>query len=212
MTREKLILIGGGGHCRSCIDVIEEEGKYEIAGIVDLKEMVGKTTLGYKIIASDEDIPDLAGQYGYFLITIGQIKSPEKRIKLFQQLKSLNVVLPVIVSPLAHVSKRAEVGEGTIVMHHAMINANARVGVNCIINSKALIEHDANIGDHCHISTGCLINGNVKVGNECFVGSNVVVAHDCEIDGNTVVGAGSAVLKHLRGGGVFLGNPAICFK
>jgi len=32
---KSLLLIGGGGHCRSCIDFIEEEGKYQIAGIVN---------------------------------------------------------------------------------------------------------------------------------------------------------------------------------
>ena len=36
--KEKLVLIGGGGHCRACIDVIERENKYQIAGIVDIKE------------------------------------------------------------------------------------------------------------------------------------------------------------------------------
>ena len=35
---KKIILIGGGGHCKSCIDVIEQEGKYRIAGIVDMAE------------------------------------------------------------------------------------------------------------------------------------------------------------------------------
>jgi len=32
--KEKIILIGGGGHCKSCIDVIEQEGRFIIAGIV----------------------------------------------------------------------------------------------------------------------------------------------------------------------------------
>jgi hypothetical protein len=33
MTRD-LVLIGGGSHCRTCIDVIESEGIDRIAGIV----------------------------------------------------------------------------------------------------------------------------------------------------------------------------------
>ena len=37
--KPKIILIGGGGHCKSVIDVIEEENKYIIAGIVDKKEL-----------------------------------------------------------------------------------------------------------------------------------------------------------------------------
>ena len=32
---KKIILIGAGGHCASCIDVIENEKKYEIIGLID---------------------------------------------------------------------------------------------------------------------------------------------------------------------------------
>ena len=42
MSREKIVLVGGGGHCHSVIDVIELEDKYEIIGIVDKKELIGQ--------------------------------------------------------------------------------------------------------------------------------------------------------------------------
>ena len=38
--KEKIVLIGGGGHCHSVIDVIEQTNKYEIIGIVDTKENI----------------------------------------------------------------------------------------------------------------------------------------------------------------------------
>ena len=34
---DELIIIGSGGHALSCIDVIERENKYKIAGIIDNK-------------------------------------------------------------------------------------------------------------------------------------------------------------------------------
>lgn len=169
-----LILIGGGGHCHSCIDVIEQEGKHQIFGILDMPEMVGGKIMDYPIIGTDNDIPKYAEQGFGFLITVGQIKTAEKRKKLYQLVKKAGGKLPVIISPLAYVSKHSIIGEGTIVMHQSLINANARVGNNCIINTKALVEHDAVIGDHCHISTATLINGNVKVGEGVFFGSGAV--------------------------------------
>ena len=140
---QKIILIGGGGHCKSCIDVIEQEGKYQIAGIVDVAEKVHQKIQGYEIIGTDEDLPLIAKEYSNFLITIGLIRSANKRILLFNRLCELSAHFPVIISPLSYVSKHAAVAEGTIVMHHALVNAGARVGVNCIINTKALIEYDA---------------------------------------------------------------------
>ena len=195
--KEKIILIGGGGHCKSCIAVIEQEGKYRIAGIVDLPEKLHQKILDYEIIATDDDLPRLVNEYENFLITLGQIKSPGKRIRIFQTLKESGAKLPIIISPLAYVSKHAEIEEGTIVMHHALVNAGARIGSNCIINSKTLIEHDAVIGDYCHVATGAVINGGVKVGRGTFFGSNAVCKEYIEIGENAVIGCGAKIIKNI---------------
>ena len=195
--RPYLILVGGGGHCKSCIDVIEQEGIFQIAGIVDVSEKLNEKILSYEIIATDDDLPELVKEYDYFLITLGQIKSPEKRIKLFETLKDLGVKLPVIISPLAYVSKHAQIAEGTIVMHYALINAGAQIGKNCIINTRALIEHDARIGDHCHIATASVINGGAKIGQGTFFGSNAVIKEYIEIGENAVMGCGAKITKNI---------------
>ena len=114
--KPKLILIGGGGHCKSCIDVIERQGKYQIAGIVDTHEKKKQHVLGYEIIACDDELTELSKQYSNFLITVGQIRNPGVRISLFNRLKKENVCFPTIVSPRAYISLHARIGEGTIVM------------------------------------------------------------------------------------------------
>ena len=136
--KEKIILIGGGGHCRACIDVIEQEGRFTIAGIVDVPEKIQHKVLGYPVIGSDSDLAELIKTCPNVLLTLGQIKSPTRRMELFNDLMTMGARFPVIKSPLAYVSPHAHVAEGTIVMHHALINAGARVGRNCIINTKAL--------------------------------------------------------------------------
>ena len=195
--KEKIILVGGGGHCKACIDVIEQEGKYQIVGIVDVLGKLHQKILGYEIIATDDDLPELVKDYDYFFITLGQIKKPEKRIRLFRKAKELGVKLPVIISPLAYVSKHAKIEEGTIIMHYALVNAGAAIGKNCIINTKALIEHDAVIEDHCHISTGAVINGGVEVGTGTFFGSNAVSKEYVEIGKNAVIGCGTKIVKDI---------------
>ena len=50
---KSIILIGNGGHCKSVIDVIEQEAKYKILGIVGSSESIGTDLLGYKIIGDD---------------------------------------------------------------------------------------------------------------------------------------------------------------
>jgi sugar O-acyltransferase (sialic acid O-acetyltransferase NeuD family) len=192
---DKILLIGAGGHARSCIDVLEEENQYEIAGLIEKGESISNESLGYSVIGTDDDLKVLRKQHKNALITVGQIRSPKIRIKLYQLLKELDFTLPVIVSPYAYVSKHAQIGEGSIIMHGVIINANAKIGNNCIINNKSLIEHDAVIGDHCHIATGTIINGEVSVGNETFIGSGAITKQCISIGNNCIVGAG-IILKN----------------
>jgi sugar O-acyltransferase (sialic acid O-acetyltransferase NeuD family) len=193
MKRMSIVLLGGGGHCRSCIDVIEQEGKYKIAGIVDRREKAGEMVLGYTIFATDDELEKLSRSFDRFLITVGQIKTAIPRQNLHRQCERLNLKLPTIVSPGSYVSKHATVGEGTIVMHHAVVNAGARIGRNCIINTKALVEHDAVIEDHCHISTCAVVNGGVTVGEGTFIGSGAVTKQQINIPQNSYVKANSIV-------------------
>ncbi|SFV59554.1 4-amino-6-deoxy-N-Acetyl-D-hexosaminyl-(Lipid carrier) acetyltrasferase [hydrothermal vent metagenome] len=189
MKKPEILLIGGGGHCRSVIDVIELEGKYAIAGIIDKKELIGQEVLGYKIIGCDDDLVNLFKKYKYAIVTVGQIKSNSLRVELFNRLKEIGYMLPVIISPLAYISKYSSIGEGTIIMHQALVNANAAIGKNCIINTKALIEHDAVVEDSCHISTGTIINGGVVVKENTFIGSNSTTKEHIEVDGFTKAGS-----------------------
>lgn len=188
---KEIILVGGGGHCKSVIDVIEQEAKYKIAGIIDKIELIGNNVLGYTIIGCDDNLSTLRERFSHAIITVGHVKSNALRVKLFNLLKELDFTMPSIVSPLAYVSKHAYIDEGTVVMHHALVNSDAKIGKNCIINSKALIEHDAIIEDNCHISTASVINGGVRVKENTFYGSNTTSREYIEVSG--FIKAGSIV-------------------
>lgn len=195
--KPKLILIGGGGHCKSCIDVIEQENKFLIAGIVDINRSITEL-MGYPLLGYDEDLRKLKASYEYALITMGQIKSSAIRVQLFDYAKSLGFKLPAIISPRAYISKHAKIGDGSIVMHNALVNASAIVGDNCIINTKSLIEHDAVIENNCHISTGAIVNGGVIVKHGSFVGSNAVIKESVDTKENDFIKAGSLFRGHIN--------------
>ena len=205
--KESLVLIGGGGHCKSCIDVIESEGRFHIAGILDLPERKGREISGYPVIGVDDDIPALAAIHNHFFITMGHIQSPEFRLRMFSYLRELGVNIPAIISPFSRVSPRAFIGEGTIIMHQVVVNTEAMIGENCIINSGALIEHEAVVGDHCHISTKAVLNGQCTVGSRCFIGSGTVLANNINIPDNTLISAGSVVMQSVEKAGTYIGNP-----
>lgn len=190
---EDLILIGAGGHAKACIDVIEAQGAYRIRGLLDRPERVGKIFLGYPIVGTDQEIEAHAALGHLFLVTLGQILNPEPRAQLYGRIKAAGGRLASPVSPWARVSPHAQVGEGTIVMHHAMVGPGAQVGVNCILNSGALVEHDVVVGDFCHLSTGAILNGAAQVGEKSFVGSRSVYEQGIETPAKAVIPMGSVV-------------------
>lgn len=203
---KQLILVGGGGHCKSVIDVVESIG-YSILGILDVPENVGKPLLDYTIIGTDEQIPEYVNQAD-FLVTVGQIKSAALRIKIHDKIVQAGGKLATIVASTAHVSKYAQVGAGSVIMHHAFINANAVVGTGCIINTYASIEHDVVVGNFCHIATGAMVNGSTHIGNNCFVGSRSVISNNLSICDNVLIGAGAVLIKDVTTQGIYAGNPA----
>ncbi|GHC58423.1 NeuD/PglB/VioB family sugar acetyltransferase [Ulvibacter litoralis] len=203
MEKRKIILVGGGGHCKSCIDVIEREDKFTIAGILDKESLTGEKILGYPILGSDQLIEEFANENYCFLITVGQIKSSAIREKIYKTIKKVGGELPVVISPHAIVSKSATLEEGTIVMHSAIVNAAATIGKCCILNTGSLVEHDCKIGNFCHISTTSTINGSVVIGDSCFVGSKAVINNNLNIKGSVIVPSGSRVAVNIDAIGVF---------
>lgn len=207
MIDKKIILLGGGGHCKSVIDVAESAG-YTIAGILDMPELVGTTVLGYPVIGTDDNISEYVDE-ALFLVTVGHIKDASLRIKLHERIKEYGGRLATLVASTAYVSRFASIGEGSVIMHHAMVNADAHIGTGCIINTFANIEHDANIGNYCHISTGTMVNGNCTVGEGVFLGSQSVMVNGIRITDGCVFAAGSMVRKNIVRKGIYSGNPAI---
>lgn len=194
---KSLVLIGGGGHCRAAIDVIETEGRFAIKGIVQPRAHGATPVLGYAILGEDADLPLLFADSPYALVVIGQIKASTLRRQLFEISKKLNAQLPLIISPRAYFSQHAQAGEGTLIMHGAIVNAGARIGENCIVNSMSLIEHDAEVGNHCHISTGARVNGGVTIEDGCFIGSGAILYERVRVGTNSVVGAGCVIARDV---------------
>ena len=196
----KLLLIGGGGHCRSCIDVINKTKKYEIIGILDVAEKVGQRIDGVPIIGTDAELKLHLSNSDECLITVGQLGNSDIRQRLFQQIKASNGRLATIVSPTSTIFEKAEIAEGCIIMHYAIINAGAKIGMNTIVNSFALVEHDVQIGSHTHLSTRSTVNGAARVGDGCFIGSHAVIFQQCNIGEDSIVGGGQVVRFDLAAG------------
>lgn len=206
MIKKQIILVGGGGHAKACIDVIESDSTWHVKGYLDVKQTLSDS-YGLDYLGCDLEALKFIHE-AQFLISIGQLGHSSIREKLFNELKKINAEFAIVKANNAIVSKNSIIKNGTIVMHGAILQADTFVGENCIINDRVLIEHNSIIGNHCHISTGAIINGQVRVGNGVFIGSGAVLRNGITIGDNCVIGMGAIVTKSIGHGLTVFGNPA----
>lgn len=194
---KKIILIGGGGHFNSCVDVIRCQKKFSIYGFVDKKKQVSKKS-GVRFLGGDSELIKIRDKVTNAHISIAQFRDLNTRANFFKKLKKFKFKLPKVISPNAYVSKTSKIGEGTIIMHGAIINSNAKIGNNCIINTGAIIEHDVKIEDHCNIAPGSIINGNVIIEKQSFVGSGTIIKQGIKIGAKSFINANLFIKSNLK--------------
>jgi UDP-perosamine 4-acetyltransferase len=205
---DKIVVVGGGGHGKVVISIIQKIDDYEIVGYTDV-ENKGEI-LGIKYLGNDKILEELFLNKNIknAAIGIGQIKNVEARKDTIEKLTEIGFEFPVIISPDATINEDVKIGNGTVVMDGVVINTGTEIGKFCIINTNSAVDHDCNIGDYVHIAPGVTISGGVKIGNNTFIGAGTTIIQYKEIGENIIIGAGSVVVKDLIDSGTYFGVPA----
>jgi sugar O-acyltransferase (sialic acid O-acetyltransferase NeuD family) len=208
MSTRSIVLLGGGGHCRSVIDVLCMDPTWAIEGILERAGGGHEAVEGVPVIGGDDRIGELASAGTLFLVTLGAVAASPVRARLFERMHQAGGQGATVVSPLARVAQSAVLGEGTWVGHFALVNSGTRCGRNVVINSSAVVEHDCIIGDHVHVSVRAVLNGGCTVGEGSFVGSGAIVKQGVRIGRHCTIGAGAVVIHDVPDGTTVVGVPA----
>lgn len=212
MREKRLILVGGGGHCKAVIDVALSAGR-TVYGILDNAIATGSTVLGIPVIGNDNDISLFVDDNTEFLITVGQIKTSSIRRTIAERIiKAGGTLATPLIAGTAHIAKGVTLGNGTVIMHNAVINSDTKIGENTIINTGAIVEHDCSVGNFVHISTGAIVNGVCTIDSDTFIGSHATVVNCMKITKKVVIGAGATVTYDITKSGTYCGTPAKTIK
>ncbi|SPF50408.1 Acetyltransferase [Candidatus Sulfopaludibacter sp. SbA4] len=198
------MILGGGGHAKVVIDILEQAGEVEIAGFVSL---AGEPAIcGYPRLGSDDALDDMlrAGVQSAF-VAIGD---NQRRMDCIGSLQRQGFHLINAISPAAIVSRHATLCQGIAVMPGAVINAGSRIEDGAIVNTNASVDHDCVIGTCAHVAPGTTLAGCVRLGEGVFLGTGSSVIPNITIGSWTTVGAGAVVLADLPDHVVAVGVPA----
>ena len=208
MTEKRgLVLVGGGGHCKSVLDTVLQLGLYDKVVITDDRNPPGTRIMGCEVAGRDDILGGLY-QDGirHAFITVGSIKNTEPRRRLYARVRAMGFAFPNIVDASAVVSPSVRLGQGIFIGKNAVVNSCAKIEDMAIINTAAVVEHECVIGAFAHVAVGAVICGNVRIGDNTFVGAGATVIQGICIGENSVIGAGSLVLRDVGSQRVIYGQ------
>jgi sugar O-acyltransferase (sialic acid O-acetyltransferase NeuD family) len=208
----KIIVIGGGGHAKVVISVLNKLKKFELLGYTD--RVNNGRILGAKYLGNDSVLPAIKKKHPTCeaVIGVGNVKISDLREKIDHQLEKLKFKLPALVSPTAIVNRDVDVGEGTVIMDGVVIQPGTKIGACAIINTGALIDHDCSVGDYVHVAPGAVLCGGVQVGRGSLVGAGSTVIQYKKVGKDCLIGAGSTVIRDCLKPGTYFGLPAKLVK
>lgn len=206
-AKEKLVVFGAGGHAKVVIDMVEQQGNYEIAGLLDddLKYQ-GQRFFGYPVLGTRAELPALiSAQLRHAIVAIGDNAD---RAEVAAHLARLGWRFASAVHPRASIGRGVSIGPGSVVMASCVVNADAHLGAQVIVNTGATVDHDCRIEDGVHIAPGCHLCGNVDVGRGSLLGAGATVTPGVRIGNNAIVGAGATVIHDVADATTVSGAPA----
>jgi sugar O-acyltransferase (sialic acid O-acetyltransferase NeuD family) len=204
------VILGGGGHARVILDILQASGSVGIYGILDSdSSRWGTEWCGTRVVGGDEQLPALIRRgVTLFAVGLGGVGDNRPRQRLFELALEHRLEPLTVIHATAVVSSRVTVGRGCQLLPGSIVNAGAEVGVNVIVNTGAIIEHDCRLGHHVHVATGARMSGGVHIGDRAHIGTGAVVRQSVSIGSDAVVGAGAVVIADVPPGTVVVGNPA----
>ena len=203
--RDRVVILGGGGHAKVVIDILEQAGGFDIAGFIS-PDARPEEICGYRRLGSDailEEILRTGVQSAFVAIGDNQLRS--ERIA---GLRRQGFTLVNAISPAATISRYATLCTGIAVMPGAVINAGSLIQDGAIVNTNASVDHDCVIGACAHLAPGATLAGWVHLGDGAFLGTGASVIPKISIGRWTTVGAGAVVVSDLPDHVVAMGVPA----
>lgn len=200
-----IVILGAGGHGRVVLDICIE-ARLPVAGFLDSGQPVGSLVDGVAVLGGDILLDDPAFVAAHrFLPAVG---SQSVRRRLAAAVTARGGILAVAIHPAAAVSRRAELGPGSVVMATAAVNPGTRAGAYCIVNTGATIDHDCALGDGVQVGPGAHLGGTVTCGEDVYVGIGASIIHGVTVGAGAVIGAGAAVIHDVAPGATVVGVPA----
>jgi UDP-perosamine 4-acetyltransferase len=207
-SRLPVIILGGGGHAKVLVNSLLLDGR-SIIGVTDRdSEKIGRTTLGVRVLGSDEIVLDYPASQIELVNGLGSTGTTKIRADIFNNFKTQGYHFSKVIHLSAILASGVILQEGVQIMAGTVIQPDCWIGPNTIINTMASVDHDCEIGANVHIAPGATLSGGVQVGENAFIGAGAVVIQGVRIGQGSIIAAGAVVTKDVPPEVMVMGVPA----
>lgn len=203
-----LYIIGAGGFGREVAWLVERineiEPTWNIKGFIDDNESRWGTKENDYVVLGGCDYLKTLGEV-YAVCAVGAAKV---RKSVIEKIQESSIKFATLIDPSALISKRVEVGEGTIICANSILTVDIKIGKHVIINLDCTIGHDDIIDDFVTIYPSVNVSGNVHLGECSELGTGMQIIQGKTVAKNTIIGAGAVVVRDIEVSGTYVGSPA----
>ncbi|MGC8827669.1 MAG: acetyltransferase [Anaerolineae bacterium] len=206
----KVILLGAGGLAREVLDGIEacQRAGQDIdpIGCIDAdtalwgQEINGLPVLGgldwFDGASSRRDIPLIAA-----------IGAPRSRRHMVQEALRRGLRFASLIHPAAHISSRARLGTGVVILAGCVVENHAVIGDFVVINNLCFIGHDVQVGAYCTLAPGALLAGGSRLWEGVDFGIGAATRQGVSIGSGAVIGGQAMIVEDVPANAVVVGVP-----
>lgn len=207
--KEKIVVIGNGGHAKVVIDILREMGRYEIIGVTTDKKCSDDVFCNYPVLGDDDILCDLIRNgVKNAAIGIGGFKDNTLRKKIYEETKTKGFKVISAIHPSAVISRSALLGEGDVIFPGVVINTDVHIGNNVVIATGSTIDHETVIKDNVLISAGVNVGAYATIEEGALLALGSKVVSGVRVGGNSLVAAGAVVINDVDQDSKVFGIPA----
>lgn len=204
MEIKNVAIIGGGGHSKVIIDIIntinrQNKNLYKIIGYYDDNEKSNLYNIEY--LGKINKIKNEKSNK-YFMIAIGNCSVRKMIYNTYDKIQYITLIHPTSI-----ISKTSVIKEGTVICAGVIIQTEVKIGKCCIINTNSNIDHESIISDFVNINPSATLCGNVSIGETTMVGANATIIEKIKIGKYNIIGAGSVIIHNTKDNSKLVGVP-----
>ncbi len=198
---DQIVVVGGGGHGRVCIDLLRLNPQYTIAGLVDDGMEVGQDVLGVPVLGGLDDLPEIFNNgVGKAVMAIASILNLPFREELLARIREIGFEIPTLIHPSAIIEPSVRIGQGVQVLAGAIVGSAAELHHDCVVNHGSIVSHDCIIRRNAHLAPGCILAGAVEIGSNSLMGMGATAYMWVKVGDNAIVHNGLNLFHDVANG------------